>query len=70
MGSIPRIWVGPHRPRRSIASRVGWFGSSIVFQDDAMVMILYWRKCYWLEKEILWTRDGEGLTTRDDEELH
>ena len=25
--------------------------------------------CYW-RKEILWTRDGEGLTTRDDEGLH
>ena len=36
-----------------------------------------WRKCYcigesvcyWLEK-ILWTRDGEELTTRYDEGLH
>ena len=26
--------------------------------------VIGWRK------EILWTRDGEGLTTRDDEGLH
>ena len=51
------------------------FGSSVVFQDDAMVMLLY---CIVLEKvfvvgwrkEILWTCDGEGLTTCDDEGLH
>ena len=56
-----------------MVSRGGWFGSSILSQDDAMVMLLYilekvfvigWRK------EILWTRDSEGLTTCDDEELH
>ena len=29
----------------TIVSRGGWFGSSIVFQDDAVVMLLYWRKC-------------------------
>ena len=28
------------------------------------VFVIGWRK------EILWTRDGEGLTTRDDEGLH
>ena len=46
------------------ANEEGWFGSSIVFQHDTMVMLLYWRK------EFLWTHDGEGLTTRDDEGLH
>ena len=30
----------------SIVNEGGWFGTSIVFQDDAMVMLLYWRK--WL----------------------
>ena len=28
------------------------------------VFVIGWRN------EILWTRDGEGLTTRDDEGLH
>ena len=28
------------------------------------VFVIGWRK------EIQWTRDGEGLTTRDDERLH
>ena len=55
------------------ANEGGWFGSSIVFQHDTMVMLLYWKKCYsvigW-RKEILWTRDCEGLTTRDDEGVH
>ena len=27
-----------------VSSRGGWFGSSIVFQDDAVVMLLYWRE--------------------------
>ena len=35
----------------TIVSRGGWFRSSIIFQDDAMVMLLYWRKCDWLEKQ-------------------
>ena len=29
----------------------GWFGSSIVFQDNAMVMLLYWKKCLLLVGE-------------------
>ena len=41
------------------------FGISIIFQDEAMVMLFYWRKYLLLvgaeRKEILWTRDGEGL---------
>ena len=37
--------------RYIIVSRGGWFGSSIVFQDDAMVMLLYWRKCLLLVGE-------------------
>ena len=36
---------------QTILSRGGWFGSSIVFQDDAMVMLLYWRKCLLLVGE-------------------
>ena len=50
----------------------GWFGSSIVFQDDAMVMLLYCigESVYWLEKGNSMARDGERLTTRDDEGLH
>ena len=34
-----------------IVSRGGWFGGSIVFQDDAMAMLLYWRKCLLLIME-------------------
>ena len=37
--------------RGSIVSEGGSFGSSIVFQDDAMVMLLYWRKCLLLVGE-------------------
>ena len=34
----------------TIVSRGGWFRSSIVFQDDAMVMFIGESDCYWLEK--------------------
>ena len=35
-----------------IVSRGEWFGSSIEFQDDdAMVTLLYWRKCLLLVGE-------------------
>ena len=35
----------------TMVSRRGWFGSFIVFQDDAVVMLLYWRKCLLLVGE-------------------
>ena len=42
-----------------------WFGISIVFQDEAMVMLLYWTKCLLLVGErkfyAVWTCDSEGL---------
>ena len=41
----------------TIVSRGGWFGSSVVFQDDAMVMLLYWRKCLLLVGEIKFYMD-------------
>ena len=51
----------------SIVRRGWWFGSSIVFQDDTMVMSLYWRKCLLLL--LLWTRDDEGHRTMTFAEL-
>ena len=49
----------------SIVSKGGWFGSSQSFKMThghvivlEKVLVVGWRK------EILWTRDGEGLTTR------
>ena len=55
-----------------IVNRGGWFGSSIVFQDDAMVMLLYWRKCLLLvgERKFYGHVTAKGLTTRDDEGSH
>ena len=47
---------------KTIVSRGGWFGSSIVFQDDAMVMLLYWRKCLLLVGE----RKFNGHVTAKD----
>ena len=52
MRNIPE---GPY-PIVTLVRRGGWFGSSIVFQDDAMVMllnciVLYWRKCLLLVGE-------------------
>ena len=47
--------------------------SFIVFQDDAMVMLLYWRKCFVLVAERKFyehVHDGEGVTTREDEGLN
>ena len=47
-------------PYGTIVSIGGWFGSSVVFQDNAIghvlekVFVIGWRK------EILWTRDYEG----------
>ena len=43
----------------TIVSRGWWFGSSIVFH----LFVIGWRK------ETLWTRDGERLTTCDNEGL-
>ena len=54
----------------TIVSRGGWFGSSIVFQDDAMVMLLYWRKCLLLVGERkfyghLTAKDSQHVTMKD-----
>ena len=56
----------------AIVSRGGWFGSSVVFQDDTMVMLLYWRKCLLLVGETKFYGHviDEGLATRDDEGQH
>ena len=62
------IKVGLH-----IVSRGGWFGSSIVFQDDAIVMLLYWRKCLLLvgERKFYGHVTAKDLiTARADEGLH
>ena len=54
----------------TIVSRGGWFGSSIVFQDNAMVMLLYWRKCLLLVGERKFyghvtAKDSQHVTTKD-----
>ena len=53
-----------------IVSRGGWFGSSVVFRDDAMVMLLYWRKCLLLVGEEKFyghvtAKDTQHATMRD-----
>ena len=54
----------------NIVSRGGWFGSFIVFQDDAMVMLLYWRKCLLLVAERKFyvhvtAKDSQHVTMKD-----
>ena len=39
-----------------------WRNGDVIVLEK--VFVIGWRK------EILWTRDGEGLTTRDGKELH
>ena len=56
--------------RYIIVSRGEWFGSSIVFQDDAMAMLLYWRKCLLLVGERKFyghvtTKDSQHVTMKD-----
>ena len=55
---------------QDIVSRVGWFESSIVFQDDAVVMLLYWRKCLLLVGERKFyghvtAKDSQHVTMKD-----
>ena len=70
--------VGQHWTRSGIlsnasetmVSRGRWFGSSIVFRDDAMVMLLYWRKCLLLVGERkfyghMTAKDSQHVTTKD-----
>ena len=52
------------------ANEEGWFGSSIVFQHDTMVMLLYWRKCLLLIGERnfyghMTAKDSQHVTMKD-----
>ena len=64
LGSIGLDWTEQSNNAigRTTVSGGGWFGSSIVFQFDAMVMLLYWRKCLLLVGE---RKPYENLTAKD-----
>ena len=69
---MPPSRLRPHHFQEAIVAlgRGGWFGSSIVFRDDAMIMLLYWRKCLLLvgEKKFyghVTAKDSQHVTMKD-----